>query len=1146
MADVTWLDYTIHLTDKQLVDELQQAIAKFWLPVNNDGGALEPRTLGGFDIAPKGDVYAAPARMAALYNAPIIPLDQAFHAPCITSPWIESANSQTFRVDQDRFEKNSWGWFGKLFGTNKVFRWRGRFALAASTQPIIDGNPVANPATISVRHWIEGFEMPNGGGGARFTRYSREASRHPDGYGFAMRGDSGSPQATHVVGSKNYTEAWERLYVRLRKAPSGLVHFWRCHVNIDSAAGVALAIDATGRIAIQNINGSAVETTLATIPDPLPIDKWVRLDLHIGVGLVEKFEVYVGGKKKVSVNGTSLSPQPPAARVIANTRVGDDQAVNATRQLGLDIDDWEQSDWPPTQDGVDWLSGTRIVRVDADGFADSDDGDWAGDWRACRQNPSDDGTEVITTDIAEALLAVTTNGEQAIDADIGTLGAVALQVGLLSKRDSTNNGKLGYSIAGAAAVMVDITQDDAPQWNVLDPYSPAGLATPSKMTPIELYHQNPDDDGDMDTDTSVVYGLAAQAACLGIWGEEDVIADSNGVKPQPIRQHLGQHNAPYPRTAWARKGANTLQPLAIHGLTYTGNDNVTELTFPIPVHFLYFRPLTSGAGVWWWSTMLAPHPMFDENTRPAATVAIEIDPAFVGTGAENAQEQQTIVRIVGDDQRWNESGKTYQVIAFADPANRNLLNANLAWPRGNDQRTTKLIRTLFSMDASFLYKEAVLGSQTVQLWFQGPEQKGRGAMSLISAAETADAFFPTQGQVVSKQPVHHALTGGQNVSIQVWRKDDTGTDPNKANVVFAFSYVGDGASPRTIDLGSGATVRPLFAVVQPTDARGIMRDPSHLTVQSTNMQTLTETSNGIRGGGIDQIIVGSDLNASGKTYNGFLIWGGEAEGNGGWSDNGDFFPVDPTTGPKDPGDDNVPDDDSGFPTEPNGGDGGGGGSTNPPDLGQGCVAASGQVCNRALSHIGITQRILNLDTETTVEAEQCRLVYSDEVDAVLRAYPWDWATAYATLVLASGTATTPVNGDWQYAYRAPTDLVFGRRIVAKGGDARRKDAPKIPWKLGRDVFFNTWLIFTNEPDAVLEYTCRPLCAATAGDALFRDALSWRIAAALAPALARNKVTAADCLTAFLLKIGEARVANANEQQQRDNGVREAEWIRARQ
>lgn len=218
-----------------------------------------------------------------------------------------------------------------------------------------------------------------------------------------------------------------------------------------------------------------------------------------------------------------------------------------------------------------------------------------------------------------------------------------------------------------------------------------------------------------------------------------------------------------------------------------------------------------------------------------------------------------------------------------------------------------------------------------------------------------------------------------------------------------------------------------------------------------------------------------------------------------------------------------------------------------------CVATQLQVTNLALLRIGVSATIASLD-EASREAYTGNLLFEHAIKAVLRAHPWAFATKYADATdeipgymdLVAGTASDPVNKDWTYAYSYPPDCLFARRLVKEGSGRQFDDAP-IPFRKGRlwnseSTFTDdVEVIFTNEPDAVLEYTAFIECAENFADQLFIDSLVWYLAAAMAPSLSRIPDAVTMCQNAFKNSLTISRTVDVREQQQEPVG--EAEWIR---
>jgi hypothetical protein len=271
-----------------------------------------------------------------------------------------------------------------------------------------------------------------------------------------------------------------------------------------------------------------------------------------------------------------------------------------------------------------------------------------------------------------------------------------------------------------------------------------------------------------------------------------------------------------------------------------------------------------------------------------------------------------------------------------------------------------------------------------------------------------------------------------------------------------------------------------------------------------------------------------------------------------------------------------------------------GGEEPPPDDDcECCVATKIDIINQALLKLGHSQTIASLG-EASREAYTGNLLYDPALHETLRQFPWSFATKYLALTLRSGpawdtdapvlawsstetyavndvvslggtlyyaiaaslnqtppnstywstTAPENTNGDWLYAYYYPSDCLFGRRLVPEGL-GRTFDPAPLPFRVGRTFTGTTdvLLVYSNQPEATLEYTALVECSQDFADALFEDALSWRLAGKMAPSLSRNGLKTKECWAMFLACIDTAAAVSSREHQPEPHG--DAEWIRAR-
>lgn len=147
------------------------------------------------------------------------------------------------------------------------------------------------------------------------------------------------------------------------------------------------------------------------------------------------------------------------------------------------------------------------------------------------------------------------------------------------------------------------------------------------------------------------------------------------------------------------------------------------------------------------------------------------------------------------------------------------------------------------------------------------------------------------------------------------------------------------------------------------------------------------------------------------------------------------------------------------------------------------------ICNLALGHLG-KKRINALD-EALAEARECNLYYDHVRRIMLQSS--DWTFAKKRQALAQTTADYVER--WPYTYVRPTDALAIRRVLPPDVDPQygRKS---IPFEVREGK------VYTVLSPAYCEYTCN-LTEAARFSPLFVDALAYRLAYMIAPALTRS-------------------------------------------
>jgi len=178
--------------------------------------------------------------------------------------------------------------------------------------------------------------------------------------------------------------------------------------------------------------------------------------------------------------------------------------------------------------------------------------------------------------------------------------------------------------------------------------------------------------------------------------------------------------------------------------------------------------------------------------------------------------------------------------------------------------------------------------------------------------------------------------------------------------------------------------------------------------------------------------------------------------------------------------------------------------------------SSTDIANLALARVGETT-ISNIDTDTSVPAQKCRLFYAPDRDALLEAYWWRFAAGRASLAQSVSTPSF----EYDYAFALPNDFLCLRTIwdeCADGGN--------LPYTCAIEGQF----ILSNESTMKIRYTKR-ITDTTKFSEQFIQCLKTRMALDLLYALSRKSAAAsADRLQIELDKLlVEAKMATLAEQ-----------------
>lgn len=180
-----------------------------------------------------------------------------------------------------------------------------------------------------------------------------------------------------------------------------------------------------------------------------------------------------------------------------------------------------------------------------------------------------------------------------------------------------------------------------------------------------------------------------------------------------------------------------------------------------------------------------------------------------------------------------------------------------------------------------------------------------------------------------------------------------------------------------------------------------------------------------------------------------------------------------------------------------------------------------EICNIALSNIG-NSRSINSLAEASKEAGACSLHFDACRDAVLSDFDWNFATKRIAL---ADTNMPP--SDWQYAYQYPVDCLRIIEIMVPGV-RNPTAAQRVQYTTGIDD--NGRLIYTDQSSAWLKYVSR-VTDVNLFDAIFSEALSWRLAAAIGMQLAGSADLGNNALNMYRASILSAGAHSMNESQE---------------
>lgn len=749
---------------------------------------------------------------------------------------------------------------GQLGGDDMLLKWLGIIIKAPTNQ--------VTTVNIPQRRWGGGFEVAQqgeGGSGPSAARCGcRDAARVAGSLGWAFRDESNLIYTRTTAGYGTPTNAfksWERFYIRLRAYPvAAKMSLWRCRGAISSTSGVLLSLNTDGTILAENRNSADTVTVSVTGTTVLALNTWYKIDILLAFNPAASlgsgdFKLYINRTTTefdfAPTSGNGGLGQAGGSNSHIQTDLGDGSGTAAGQGCEIDIDSWENSEYPAgtVKDNIDWLMGTHYAKQETlSGTA----ANWTPSTEVKSFNqmisPLGSATEsrYVSTTSGAALVGLTDINELINNLAGFSIGIINIIQSLYASRAGTANGTLGYKLAGGASVLTTIVQSGSTIFNTVA-YRPSGTLLPATTSPFSITHEKA-----ASVDSSTVLALQAIAGYIGNWGNEDDPKFIAG-----FTRKISNHNAYWDNTPWGHSGPYPDGPCNSAQGTYTGNATTQDINLPLPCHFLWIRALTGGiGGIKWFGAGLGGHASGTDTVQPDSVVRIWNDagqPKFTVTGAGVQTNKNAIV---------------YQYVAFCDPGMR--YNICGAW-----RHQTSLVTATNPLEDSTFLPEAVfsqsdnlnIASATINAHFKGPGNTANVGQKWDGTAQASYMTLNT-GSITSRANTHLAAA---QFNYSAWRT----TDGSGYVMVQILQYTGNGTNPRTITLTPTSGRTPIFVWVQGVNAIGHFRDPSHTGTNSCDY-ALTNLTTAIIALGVDSIQVQSTLNSNGVVYNVFAILPGPA------------------------------------------------------------------------------------------------------------------------------------------------------------------------------------------------------------------------------------------------------------------------------
>lgn len=195
-----------------------------------------------------------------------------------------------------------------------------------------------------------------------------------------------------------------------------------------------------------------------------------------------------------------------------------------------------------------------------------------------------------------------------------------------------------------------------------------------------------------------------------------------------------------------------------------------------------------------------------------------------------------------------------------------------------------------------------------------------------------------------------------------------------------------------------------------------------------------------------------------------------------------------------------------------------------------------EICNLAISRLAANP--IQALSDQTREAQVCRRHFNILRDSVLRDF--DWAFARRRVAVARLDLTDSV---FTFVYDLPADCLIVRRIVNPSDPEGTDPAKKINFEVALHPTDNRQVLYTNQASPTIVYTAN-VTGPTVFDAMFTDALAWRLAMEFAVPLRGSPELMNACSQYYRAALASSHVQSAKESHQVPTGA--GDFVAARQ